>query len=40
MITEQRPATKVLEIADLRDWLARIDEMGDLRRITREATSR
>jgi len=36
MITEDRPATSVSEIADLRDWLTRIEEMGDLRRIGRE----
>ena len=36
MITEQRPATRVSEIADLRDWIARVEEMGDLRRIMQE----
>ncbi len=36
MITEERPASQASEIADLRDWLQRVEAMGDLRRITRE----
>src|SRR5438874_1504690 len=36
MLTEQRPATRTAEIADLRDWLERVEEMGELRRITKE----
>src|SRR2546423_1711131 len=34
MITEQRPTTRTTEITDLRDWLERVEEMGELRRIT------
>jgi 4-hydroxy-3-polyprenylbenzoate decarboxylase len=36
MITQERPATRTGEITDLRDWLARAEEMGELRRITEE----
>ncbi len=36
MITEQRPAAHGSEISDLRDWLERVEAMGDLRRITQE----
>jgi 4-hydroxy-3-polyprenylbenzoate decarboxylase len=36
MITQERPASQASEIADLRDWLNRVEAMGDLRRITRE----
>src|SRR5262245_7827593 len=36
MITEQRPTTSAAEIADLRDWLERVETMGELRRITQE----
>src|SRR6058998_10504 len=34
MITEQRPTTRTGEITDLRDWLERVEAMGELRRIT------
>src|SRR6266540_6555288 len=36
MITEQRPTGSASDIADLRDWLARVEEIGELRRIGQE----
>src|SRR3954447_26151493 len=36
MLTEPRAAARASEIKDLRDWLARVEEMGELRRITQE----
>ena len=36
MITEQRPVARGSEILDLRDWVARVEAMGDLRRVTEE----
>jgi UbiD family decarboxylase len=36
MITEQRLAAQGTEITDLRDWLDRVEALGDLRRITKE----
>src|SRR5215207_414480 len=38
MITQERPATRTAEITDLRDWLARVEEMGELRRIKEEVS--
>jgi 4-hydroxy-3-polyprenylbenzoate decarboxylase len=36
VITEQRPSSSASDIADLRDWLAKVEEIGELRRITQE----
>ncbi|MPZ15281.1 MAG: UbiD family decarboxylase [Chloroflexi bacterium] len=36
MMTEQRPSARASDIADLRDWLERVDAMGELRRISQE----
>jgi len=34
MLTEQRPSARASDITDLRDWLERVEEMGELRHIT------
>lgn len=36
MIAEERRAPRASDIGDLRDWLAKVESMGQLRRITRE----
>src|SRR3954449_4966831 len=36
MLTEPRAPARASEITDLRDWLARAEEMGELRRINEE----
>lgn len=36
MLTEERAAARAADISDLRDWLAQVEALGELRRITRE----